>query len=84
MKAILTAIASDVRKIVFSRKFLAFGAVVVSAWYGLRLCLESENPTAIALFGVFAGMISSAIGVYSFANAKVAESSSRPATPPAT
>jgi hypothetical protein len=82
---VLSAIGEVLGRIV-SRKFIAFVVVIVSAWRGLHLCLESENPVAVTLFITFAGMISSAVAIYSVTNARegVARSAaSQSVVPPA-
>lgn len=82
MKAFLLKLVADLEKVFFSRKFIAFAVVVASAWHGLRTCLSSENPSAMALFGIFAGMISSAVAVYSVTNQRESVGKAQASVPP--
>lgn len=71
MRDFIAQIGGSLLRIALSRKFLAFAVVTASAWYGLDQCLTSENPMAFALFGVFAGIIGTAVTVFSLANSRV-------------
>jgi Na+-translocating ferredoxin:NAD+ oxidoreductase RnfA subunit len=71
MVDILKQILKSIMQVVFSRKFLAFAVVILVGLKALDKCLESENPMAFAMFGVFAGIVSTAVAVYSITNSRV-------------